>query len=421
MRQDRSSGKLRSIRQILYSVRWIIILGVYIESMMRFSTAHLDRLEIRIAVIVIAALTILSNWIPKKWLGTGTAVLSTMLDIGFVTVVIFFSDGITSPYYPLYYVTVISAATTLGTNGAIIAAISIAFLSFGVEVHDTHGSITNTLVAEDFVRTVPYLFLIAIITGALRDRESTLSNKAATLQAEHDIFEREMEIARRVERAQLPSTIPSPEGAEIAIYYEPAREVGGDTYDFYPVKQDYMGITIADASGKGIPAALLVSSTKYAIREHFSEDLSSMMSHVNGELLTKTTDDTFVTMVFGLLNTSNWEFRFINAGHMPPILIKYTTGEVISYEKVDPPLGITAIDSYKQTIIKLELGDTLIFCTDGVTDALAGEGDGLENFKNLLTEMNPLPLSDWKEYLRGKLINPSHIDDSTMLAIRIRK
>ena len=80
----------------------------------------------------------MSYWIPKKWLGGATPVLSTILDIGFVTVVVFYSDGIQSPFYPLYYVTVISVAATFGGMGALMAATAIAFLSFGAGVCMTH-------------------------------------------------------------------------------------------------------------------------------------------------------------------------------------------------------------------------------------------------------------------------------------------
>ena len=422
MTQERSNaGTLRSIRQILYAIRWVIIVGVYAESELQFTSAHLYRHEIRIAVIAIAVLTLISYWIPKKWLGGVKPVFSTILDIGFVTIVIFYSDAIQSPFYPLYYVTVISAAAIFGSRGALMAATAIVFLSFGAEVHDTHGSLTKALVMEDLVRTLPYPFLLAIIAGSLRDRVRIFADRTAKLQAGHEAVEREMEIARRVERAQLPRRIPSPDGAEIVIYYEPAREVGGDTYDFYPLKDDSIGITIADASGKGIPAALMISSTKYAIREHYSADYPSMMRDINKDLLSATTDDSFITMIFGELDLINWEMRFANAGHMPPMLIKGKTGDVISYEQVDPPLGIAVFDDYRESIIKLEPGDTLVFYTDGITDALAPGIDGLEVFKKVLGEMAPMPLSEWKEYLKTRLSNPSHLDDATMLAIRIKQ
>lgn len=409
-----------SVEHILYIVRWVIIIGVYLESRLQFTNARLDRVEIRIAVFVIAALTIAAHFIPENWVTKKISAFGAIVDIGFVTVVIFFSDGIQSPFYPLYYVTVISVASEFGSKGAITASFVITLLSLGAEIHDANGKITGFLVFEDVIKTIPYLFLVAIITGYLRDRIIELSRNTALLQAEHDAVEREMEIARKVERAQLPVRIPNRDNVEFVVFYRPANEIGGDSYDFYPVNDDSIGINIADASGKGVPAALLVTSTKYAIREHYSDNYSEMMHEINKDLISSTTADTFVTMIFGMLFTTTMELKFVNAGHMPPIVIKGGSGEIIKYEKVDPPLGIAEIDTYSEQSIKLNDGDTVVFYTDGITDALCSGICGYDEFEDFLLEIKDLPLENWNKHFAEKLSHPYHLDDATLLVVRVK-
>ena len=106
----------------------------------------------------------------------------------------------------------------------------------------------------------------------------------------------EMEVARSVQQAQLASEIPTLDGVEIAVLYKPAREVGGDAYDFCPVEADRVGIIVSDVAGKGVPAALLLASARYAWREHCQGDPAQTMREVNNHLQAMTTEDAFVVM-----------------------------------------------------------------------------------------------------------------------------
>jgi len=314
-----------------------------------------------------------------------------------VSTVVYFSDGIQSPFFALFYVTLIEAAATFGTRGALICAGIIGVLSLAVEVADTTQALTEPRVLEDFLGTTPYLFLIAAITGALRDRISALADAAAALRAGQEATEREMVLAREVQLAQLPAEIPSEPGLEFAVIYKPAREVGGDLYDFFPISPGQLGVVVADVAGKGVPAALLVSSAKYAVRTYVSEDRPAMVRAVNRHVFSVTSEDSFVTMLYGVIDT-----------------VKVTW-----HEPADAPLGISPSTEFVERRIALKPGDTLVLYTDGVTDALASAGEGLNVFAQVLTRLGSAEMPVWREELLRTLEQPRRLDDITVVAVRI--
>ncbi len=418
MESRREAEALRPIKALLYATRWAIILAVLLISQIRFPGVRVQREEIVIAVSAMALLTLAARLAPKRWDLSKRAVPSAVADILLVSVVVYFSDGIQSPFFPLYYVTVISAAATFGTSGALWAALAASLLSLGVEIKDAHGVFTEALVIDDIVKTFPYLFLVAVIAGVLSDRVRVLADLAATLRLERAASEREMEVARRIQQAQLPSEMPHIPGVEVAVIYKPAREVGGDLYDFYPISGQRLGIAVADVAGKGVPAALLVTSAKYAIREHFSDDLSLMMKGVDSHLLSVTTEDSFVTMLYGVLDLATGEFLYANAGHMPPIIVRSATGEAEVFEHSDPPLGLGE-GSYSTRSIRLEPGDILVLYTDGVTDALAPTDNSIEELRSVLTDLDSGDLDEWRHRLAVRLASPVKVDDVTVVAVRL--
>ena len=404
---------------LLYAVRWAIIVGVLLASRVHFPTARIDTTAITIAVVVIAVLTVAGRYVPKSVPPTVLPVLATVVDVGFVSVVIYYSDGLQSPFYALYYVTVTAAAAGLGTRGALLCAAGIMLISLGIEVSDG-GSISESIVLAQSLRRYPYLFLIAIVGGALHDRVRILAESQATMRARQEAGEREMETARRIQAAQLPIDTPRVAAAQFAVYYAPAREVGGDIYDFYPVETDRIGVMVADVSGKGIAAALLVSSAKYAVRQFYSEDLAEMTARANDHLLGVTTDDMFVTMVYGILDVRTRVFRYVNAGHMPPTVISASTGEAVAYTSADLPLAVKGAMGYTEHTIQLERGDTLVLYTDGLTDALGVGIRGIEKVDELVAAITRRGLENWQTALRDATRNPQRLDDITALAIRLR-
>lgn len=411
---------LRPMRHVLQAVRWgILIFVLAADWLVGFPAALVQRVPVMVSVAAIAVAMLVSQVAANRWRWLRRPGLALVADIVLVTVVTYFSDGIQSPFYPLYYITVILAAVDFGLSGALICAGAVAGISIWVDLMAATSPATGAIIPEDLVRTIPFLFMTALITGALRGRIRELDEAASAMRAQRAASDREMEVAARIQKAQLPLEMPTIDGVQIAVTYKPAREVGGDLYDFYPVHKDRVGFITADVSGKGVPAALLVSSAKYAVRESYSDDTGAMMAAINRHIMSVTTEETFVTMLYGVLCPRTREFRYINAGHMPPIVVKANDGGAVCLEHSDPPLGIVQSPHYTEQVIALDPGDTLVLYTDGVTDAMADADVGIEALGGYLSEVAGTDIDGWGDELLRRVAEPRHLDDFTMVAIRV--
>jgi sigma-B regulation protein RsbU (phosphoserine phosphatase) len=187
-------------------------------------------------------------------------------------------------------------------------------------------------------------------------------------------LEGELSAARSIQMSLLPKTFPAfPERSDVAVHaiVRPAREVGGDFYDFYFIDPDHLCAVIADVSGKGIPAALYMAVTKTLIKANASPELSpaEIMARVNRELCEKRDTGMFVTLLLAILNTATGELKLCNAGHHPPLLID-ATGAVTPVSGQSPALGLLPEAAFEICTVRLRAGDTLFFFTDGVTEAV---------------------------------------------------
>lgn len=408
-----------AIGRILVAVRWVIIAGVLLETRVGFAGVRLEESGIFVSAAVAGVVTLSAQILRGRFQGRITPWATVIADTGFVTALVYFSGGVRSPFYPLYYLTVVFAAISAGVAGGLLCAAAAAALSAGVHAIQAGGRLAEAVLLEDVLRTFPYLFLIGLIGGVLRDRLKTADDTAARLRAETAVMDRELEVAAAVQRAQLPRALPRLDNLEITAFYRPASAVGGDLYDFYPVERDHLGITVADVAGKGVPAALLVSSAKYGISHNFSHDRPSMMRAVNSHLLDVTAEERFVTMVHGAFYPSAGAFHYVNAGHMPPIVVT-SSGEVKTFPDADLPLGVLESAEYTDRAIELRPGDTLVLYTDGVTDAFGPAAEGLDAFIAFLADVSGSDPHEWGDELLRRVGEPRHSDDMTLVAIRLQ-
>ncbi|MGH3148048.1 MAG: ester cyclase, partial [Rubrobacter sp.] len=139
---------------------------------------------------------------------------------------------------------------------------------------------------------------------------------------EQERIEQELQFARRIQQASLPKEVPEPEGWEIAPYYRPAREVGGDFYDFFELEDGRVGVVVGDATGKGVPAALVMTATSSMLRASAqalgSSSPGEVLAHVNEALLARIPPNTFVTCFYAILDPKSGRLRYANAGHDQP-------------------------------------------------------------------------------------------------------
>src|ERR1041385_5523318 len=188
-------------------------------------------------------------------------------------------------------------------------------------------------------------------------------------------LETQLEVARQVQLELLPARDPELEGFDISAYNFPTEEVSGDYYDWVRIYDDQIGIVIADVSGKGVPAALLMAFLRASLRAatHIGYAPHISMSKVNFLLWESIERNQFVTAFHGILDASNRTLSFSNGGHNPPLLLK-ASGETRFIEEGEQPLGMFQNTRYHQYHLLLEPGDVLVLYTDGVTEAQSPAG-----------------------------------------------
>jgi phosphoserine phosphatase RsbU/P len=204
-----------------------------------------------------------------------------------------------------------------------------------------------------------------------------IANLAETTAAK-ERYESELKIARTIQMSFLPKIFPPfPEYAEFDIYATlvPAKEVGGDLYDFFLLDGDHLFFSIGDVSGKGVPAALFMAAAKTLMKGTASRDMapSEILSRVNHELCLENDSMMFVTVFCGILNFRTGEVRYSNAGHNPPLVL--TPGRPPEWLPLPEGFLLGAMEDspYETRQILLAPGDTLLLYTDGVTEAMNGD------------------------------------------------
>ncbi|CAN5436865.1 hypothetical protein BH10ACI3_BH10ACI3_15380 [soil metagenome] len=193
---------------------------------------------------------------------------------------------------------------------------------------------------------------------------------------EKNRIQAQLEIARQVQLELLPGQDPQVENFDVSAYIFPAEEVSGDYYDWVKVFDDQIGIAVADAVGKGIPAALLMSFLRACLRSCVQIGYAPHIAFatVSNLLRGSIKDNQFITAVYGLLDSTNKTFVFSNAGHNPPLLIK-PDGDYRYVEYGDLPLGMFEDQHYHQHFIRFEPGQVMVIYTDGITEAANPNGE----------------------------------------------
>jgi sigma-B regulation protein RsbU (phosphoserine phosphatase) len=189
-------------------------------------------------------------------------------------------------------------------------------------------------------------------------------------------LEGQLEVARQVQLELLPARDPQLEGYDISAYNFPTEEVSGDYYDWVQIYDDQIGLVIADVSGKGVPAALLMAFLRASLRAatHVGYSPHISMAKVNYLLWESIERNQFVTAIHGILDVTNKTLTYTNAGHNPPILLKQN-GDVSFIDRGSIPLGMFRDTRYHEYYLTTEPGDVLMLYTDGVTEANDPQGE----------------------------------------------
>ena len=185
-------------------------------------------------------------------------------------------------------------------------------------------------------------------------------------------IEQELMVARSIQQASLPREVPSLEGWQISPYYQPAREVGGDFYDFHLLPEGKLGLAVGDATGKGVPAALVMATTCGMLRA-VSQALESsspgvMLERVNEALHPSIPANMFVTCFYAILEPESRSLSYANAGHDLPYL-RHGDGDAEQLRARGMPLGLMPSMSYEEKVTILQAGEAALFYSDGLVEA----------------------------------------------------
>jgi sigma-B regulation protein RsbU (phosphoserine phosphatase) len=242
--------------------------------------------------------------------------------------------------------------------------------------------------------------------------------------------ERELKVVGDIQRSLLPTELPHIPTLQLAAHYQTSQRAGGDYYDFFPLENGRWGILIADVSGHGTPAAVLMAVTHSIAHTHHEEPEppSRLLTFLNRHLSARYTSGTgtFVTAFYGIYDPSNRTLTYSRAGHTAPRVKRCSTGEVEAIDKASfLPLGIDGDEEYEDDVEQLEPEDVLVFYTDGITEARSPSGDffGPERLDLILSRCE----DDVESVIRGVMLaveefteDRAPTDDQTLLVAKVR-
>lgn len=224
---------------------------------------------------------------------------------------------------------------------------------------------------------IPYRGLELQFLGRVAERVGPalrmveLVDRQETDRIHRERYEQELNVARRIQRELLPREVPQPKGWSFEVFYEPAREVGGDFYDFYNLGADRVGVAVGDVTDKGMPAALVMASCRTVLRGIALGDPSlppgEVLKRANELLVGDIPSGMFITCLYGWLDTDTGVFRFSNAGHNLPL--HKTVEGAGEIRARGMPLGLLSGMDYEGAEAVIEEGQCLVLTSDGITEA----------------------------------------------------
>jgi predicted ester cyclase len=222
------------------------------------------------------------------------------------------------------------------------------------------------------------------------DNSPALEDLAQEIR-KREILEQDLRVARSIQQASLPKEVPTLEGWQITPYYQPAREVGGDFYDVFELPNGHLGLVVGDATGKGVPAALMMASARSMLRA-VAQALGSfspggVLGRVNDALVTDIPPNMFVTCFYAILDPKSARLSYANAGHDSPYLHR-RNAEVEELRARGMPLGLMPGMSYEEKEIELDAGEVALFYSDGLVEAHDPKGEmfGFPRLRALVAE-----------------------------------
>jgi sigma-B regulation protein RsbU (phosphoserine phosphatase) len=237
-------------------------------------------------------------------------------------------------------------------------------------------------------------------------------------------LEKDIELAVQVYEQLLPCCVPAVNGLDTAFYHRPARMIGGDYFDFFSDKSDNQGFVIADVMGKGLPASMLMANLQASLRilgptytksEQLTDHLNRLF-RFNMKLIR------FISLFLVIVDHQNFQIRYTNAGHHPPLLYRSNTDSVSWLMPTGPALGLVKEADYDEKSLKFDPGDCLVLYTDGLVEARDNNGEEFGE-KRLEHFVKASPFGSAEELVNGirqqvEIFAEEIVDDLTFIVIK---
>lgn len=243
---------------------------------------------------------------------------------------------------------------------------------------------------------------------------------------EKEKLEHELNMARQIQESLLPRELPTPSGYDLGARVLPARFVGGDFFDVFPLSRGRLGLVVGDVCGKGVPSALVMAMTRSLLRPAavHGRSLAGTLRTVNAHLLEMNASGLFVTVLYGILELATREFVYVRAGHELPIVVDAAGGLTRPERGHGQPLGLLDEPELTEQALVIPLGGLLLLHSDGASDTLAPDeaAFGLDRLREAAARLHGVPAQRVCDTLLDTLLRyqagtPQH-DDITLLAVR---
>ena len=331
--------------------------------------------------------------------------------------------------FALYLIPTLYSAWFLGFRWGYISCLASAVVwvidDWGGATLYHHALIPYWNVAGRLIVLTVIVAIVHALKGALEDE----------YEAERRGVQREFEIACEVQSTAASVADPDYPRLDFGFFYQPAREVGGDYYDFIPFDPERMGLAVGDVSGKGISSALLMASLQGLVRTNLAVrqgEVASFMTQLNHSMYKLTASNRYATLFFALVDVSDQTLHYVNAGQNPPLLFRngasraqgLSTTE--SLECGGPPVGIFARSEYRSEHVLLHEGDVLVAYTDGVVEALNPQQEefGEERLRDIVRSSLSLSAAEIckriAERLQAFVAESPQWDDITLVVMKVK-
>jgi sigma-B regulation protein RsbU (phosphoserine phosphatase) len=294
----------------------------------------------------------------------------------------------------------------------------------------------------DLSKPTQTIFYEAIINGPDKRQDKQKVESSVRSYVDNDLqrftkwgddsefLHRDLEIAKKVQKASFPQEPPAISGLQFASFYQPAHGVGGDYYDFLPLEDGALGVAIGDVSGKGIGAALLMASLQASLRTQAlrpRSKIETLMKNINRLLRESSPAEFFASLFYGEYQPASHLLIYVNAGHNPPMVVRRSHDHynLFTLHSGGAPVGALESSCYRSASFQLEPGDLLVAYTDGITESENPEGEpfGQHRLEQLLCSCD---IQDPQHLLRTILDQLSahsrrgaQADDMTLVVMRV--